>query len=79
MGDKVISERLVGTSTVHGRTLEVHRLTWRDAPGLSYDVVDGATGELLTVDESFDEVPRLDQLCELLEAQQKIGTSSPRP
>lgn len=78
MGDKVISERLVGTHTVHGHTLEVHRLTWRDAPGLSYDVVDGATGALLTVAESFDDAPTLDQLNELLE-NQKSGNSSPRP
>ena len=79
MGDKVNSERLVGTHTVRGRTLEVHRLTWRDAPGLSYDVVDEATGELLTIDESFDEAPTLDQLHELLDAEQQSRNNAPRP
>ncbi|MFI6277988.1 hypothetical protein [Streptomyces sp. NPDC050988] len=77
MGDKVIAEQLVDTHTVDGHTLEVHRLTWRDAPGLSYDVVDRATSELLTVDESFDNAPTLDQLHKLLESQ-KSGNTSPR-
>lgn len=77
MGDKVISEQLVDTHAVDGHTLEVHRLTWRDAPGLSYDVVHRATSELLTVDESFDNAPTLDQLHKLLESQ-KSGNTSPR-
>ncbi|RNG29805.1 hypothetical protein [Streptomyces botrytidirepellens] len=65
MGDKVTSERVVDTHHVQGRTLEVHRLTWRDAHGISYDVVDTTTGTLLT-DESLDDPPTLDQLHELL-------------
>ncbi|MGC5263927.1 hypothetical protein ACPXCO_23200 [Streptomyces cyaneofuscatus] len=78
MGDKVTSERLVGTHTVRDHTLEVYRLTWRDAPGLSYDVLDAATGELLTVDESFDRTPTRDQLHELVENQDN-GNHHPRP
>ncbi|WP_331732125.1 hypothetical protein OG613_47485 (plasmid) [Streptomyces sp. NBC_00015] len=66
MGDKVTSEQVVSTHVVHDHTLEVYRLTWRDAPGLSYDVVDTTTGTLLT-DESFDDPPTLDELRELLE------------
>lgn len=69
MGDRVTSERRVGTLTVDGRVLDIMRLTWRDSPGLSFDVVDSATGDLLTMDESFDEHPTEDQVRELLAAQ----------
>ncbi|MFE0472637.1 hypothetical protein ACFW2V_13580 [Streptomyces sp. NPDC058947] len=68
MGDRVTSERRVGTLAVDGRVLDVVRLTWRGSPGLSFDVVDSATGDVLTMDESFDEYPTEDQVRELLAA-----------
>jgi hypothetical protein len=62
MGDKVVSETVVGEHTVNGRRLEVRRLAWRDASGLSYQVFDIDTGEDLTEQECFDQYPTLDQL-----------------
>lgn len=67
MSDKITSEKLVGTQTVNGRTLDVFCSTWRDAAGLSYDVYDAATGACLTEAESFDDYPTTDQMTALTE------------
>ena len=68
MGDKVVSDTIVGKHTVGGRRLEVHRLTWREAPGLSYEVYDADTGADLTEQECFDHYPSHDQLAALVDA-----------
>lgn len=67
MGDRVTSEKIVGTHHLAGRTVSVVRLTWRDAPGLSYDVVDDDTNDVLTTDESFGEYPTDEQMINLIE------------
>lgn len=67
MGDRVISDTVAGEHTVSGRRLEVRRLVWRDAPGLSFQVTDADTGEDLTEQECFDEYPTPGQLEALTE------------
>lgn len=67
MSDKVISERPAGEYVIDGRRVEVTRLAWRDADGLSYDITDAETGDLLR-DESFDEYPTEEQVREALAA-----------
>lgn len=68
MGDKVTSEKTVGTHVVDGRAVNVVRSTWRDAEGLSYDLVDAKTGEDLTPDESFNTYPTDEQMAIAVEA-----------
>ncbi|MFJ5635010.1 hypothetical protein ACIQF5_20525 [Streptomyces goshikiensis] len=68
MSDTIASEHIVGEHTIHDRPVEVHRLTWKNHPGLSYDVIDTETGDLLTTDESFDTYPTLQQLTTVVEA-----------
>ncbi|MFE0778921.1 hypothetical protein [Streptomyces sp. NPDC058861] len=68
MSDTIASEQIVGEHPIHGRPVEVHRLTWKKHPGLSYDVIDTETGDLLTPDESFDNYPTLQQLTTVVEA-----------
>ncbi len=65
MGDKVVSEKLVGEYVIDGRRVEITRLVWRDAAGLSYDITDAETGDLLR-DESFDEHPTEEQVRDAL-------------
>ncbi|MEO3976712.1 hypothetical protein [Streptomyces sp. CAU 1734] len=65
MGDRVVSEQHAGQYVIDGRRVDVTRLTWRDAKGLSYDITDAETGELLR-DESFDEYPTEAQVREAL-------------
>lgn len=65
MGDRPISEKLVGEYVIDGRRVEITRLAWRDATGLSYDITDAETGDLLR-DESFDEYPTEEQVREAL-------------
>lgn len=62
MGDTVAAEHIVGEHTVHGRSVEVHRITWKNSPGLSYDVADARTGVVLTQEGSFDHYPTAEQL-----------------
>ncbi|MEV6676238.1 hypothetical protein AB0N09_05125 [Streptomyces erythrochromogenes] len=62
MSDTIASEHIVGEHTVHGRRVEVHRLTWKNHPALSFEVIDAETGDLLTEDESFDQYPTMQQL-----------------
>ncbi|MFE8940995.1 hypothetical protein ACFYNX_26360 [Streptomyces sp. NPDC007872] len=66
------SEQMVGEHTIHGRRVEVHRLTWKNHPGLSYEVIDAETGALLTMDESFDDYPTEEQLATVVEANNAI-------
>lgn len=66
MGDRVVRERHAGEHVIDGRTLEVVELTWRDAAGRSYDVMDSASGACLTEDESFDSYPSVNQLRALI-------------
>ncbi|MFB7836191.1 hypothetical protein [Streptomyces sp. NPDC056056] len=73
MSDTITSEHTVGEHTIHGRRVEVHRLTWRNHPGLSYDVIDTETGDLLTPDESFDDYPTEEQLTTIVEARNTAG------
>lgn len=68
MGDKVTSETIVGTHQVWGREVQVVHLTWRDAEGSSYDLWDSVTGEVLTVDESFDCYPTDEQMLAVVES-----------
>lgn len=65
MGDKVISEKPVGEYVIDGRHVEITRLVWRDTAGLSYDITDAETGDLLR-DESFDEHPTEEQVRDAL-------------
>ncbi|MEW1548361.1 hypothetical protein [Streptomyces tsukubensis] len=67
MSDNVESEHIVGEHTVRGRRLKVHRLTWTNHPGLSFDVTDAETGDLLTEAESFDDYPTTEQLDALVD------------
>ncbi|OEV13628.1 hypothetical protein AN218_02665 [Streptomyces nanshensis] len=67
MGDKVTSAERVATREIGGRRLEIMRLTWRDAAGLSYDVTDADSGDDLTPNESFDDFPTDEQLAALVE------------
>ncbi|MER6520006.1 hypothetical protein ABT246_24520 [Streptomyces sp. NPDC001553] len=68
MSDNIASERIVGEHTVRGRRVDVHRLTWTNHPGLSFEVIDTETGDLLTEDESFDQYPTLPQLEAVIDA-----------
>ncbi|MFF8618832.1 hypothetical protein [Streptomyces sp. NPDC015350] len=68
MSDNIASDHIVGEHTIHGRHVEVHRLTWKNHPGLSFDVIDTETGDLLTMDESFDHYPTMQQLITVIEA-----------
>lgn len=67
MSDRITSSKIVGGCEVAGRSLAVVRHTWRDATGRSFDVEDTATGEILTMDESFDSYPTSEQLSALVE------------
>lgn len=64
MSDKPSSEKIVGTHVIHGVTAHVQRITWRDDPGLSFDVLD-ENEEYLT-DESFDDYPTQEQIADVL-------------
>lgn len=66
MGDKVISEKVVGTHTVNGREIDIVQSVWRDAAGFSFDVVATDNGELLTTKESFDEYPSEEQIRQIV-------------
>ncbi|MFE1190137.1 hypothetical protein [[Kitasatospora] papulosa] len=66
MGDKVTSEQHAGEYVIDGRRVDVTRLAWRNAEGLSYDIADAVTGELLR-DESFDEYPTEEQVRDAIE------------
>lgn len=79
MGDKVIDERMVDKRTVAGREVEIIQLTWRDAPGRSYDVVDVRTSHNLTEDESFDQAPTNDQIAVLIEQAHENGLLGSTP
>ncbi|MFE8941165.1 hypothetical protein ACFYNX_27285 [Streptomyces sp. NPDC007872] len=68
MSDNNASDRIVGEHTIHGHHVEVHRLTWKNHPSLSFDVTDTETGGLLNMDESFDHYPTTRQLTTLIEA-----------
>ncbi|MFE4304818.1 hypothetical protein ACFRR6_01880 [Streptomyces sp. NPDC056891] len=68
MSDNIASEHTVGEHTIHGRRVEVHRLTWKNHPGLSFEVIDTETGDLLTETESFDHYPTTQQLTTVVEA-----------
>ncbi|WP_327309710.1 hypothetical protein OG730_41545 (plasmid) [Streptomyces sp. NBC_01298] len=76
MSDNIASEHTVGEHTIHGRRVEVHRLTWKDHPGLSFEVIDAETGDLLTETESFDDYPTEEQLTALVEASNTADAQS---
>ncbi|MEV7157203.1 hypothetical protein AB0N77_21685 [Streptomyces misionensis] len=76
MGDRPVSEKVVGEYVVDGRRVEVTRLVWRDAAGLSYDITDAETGELLR-DESFDEYPTEEQVREALAEYESAAEDEP--
>ncbi len=59
----ISSEQIVDTFVVHGITVEIQRITWKNGPGLSFDVI--ADGEMLT-DESFDDHPTSGQILDVL-------------
>ncbi|KAA9379676.1 hypothetical protein F5972_08470 [Microbispora cellulosiformans] len=69
----VTSERAVGEHTVSGRRVRVVEITWRGQDGRSYDVEDAATGDTLTLDESFDAYPTPDQLADLVTEHDHTG------
>jgi hypothetical protein len=66
MSDHVTSDTIVAEPTVLGRVIEVHRLTWDNSDGLSFDLYDKATGHCLTVDGSYDDQPGEDEIAEAL-------------
>lgn len=59
----ISSEMIVDTRVIHGVTVEIQRITWRNDPGLSFDII--ADGEMVT-DESFDEFPSDEQIMDTL-------------
>lgn len=56
------SEAIVGEHTIAGRPILIQRITWKNSPGLSYDILDANTHECLTDDESFDNYPTDEQI-----------------
>lgn len=68
MGDRVIHEKRVGTHVIEERTVHVVRSEWRDAEGLSFDVVDAISGERLNTDESFDDHPTDEQIRDVIQS-----------
>jgi hypothetical protein len=73
MSDRPTSEMVVGTATVNGRELEIVRLTWRDSPGLSFDVYDRYTGQCFTEDGSLDDPPTEEQLTAIVKQAEDEG------
>lgn len=76
MSSRIVSDTEVGRYTLRGRVFRIRRQEWNDHDGLSFDVDDVATGEILTA-ESFDAEPGPDEIRELLEsleAQREAGT-----
>lgn len=67
MSDNIASEHRVGEHTVHGRRVEIHRLTWMNHPGASFHVIDSETGDLLDENEGFDQPPTQEQLQAVVE------------
>ncbi|WP_067826065.1 hypothetical protein [Actinomadura kijaniata] len=65
MKQRITSETIVATHDIDGRRVQVQRLTWSGTSGLSFDVLDAATGAYLT-DESFDTCPDETQIRLLL-------------
>ena len=57
------SERIVDTRVIYGVKVEIQRITWKNDPGLSFDII--ADGEMLT-DESFDDLPTDEQIMDVL-------------
>ncbi|REF00558.1 hypothetical protein [Thermomonospora umbrina] len=55
------SETIVGAHTIAGRPILIQRTTWKNGPGLSYDILDADTHECLT-GESFDDYPTDEQI-----------------
>lgn len=50
----ISSEQIVDTTVIRGITVEIQRTTWKNDPGVSYDII--ADGEMLT-EASFDTPP----------------------
>jgi hypothetical protein len=59
------SREVVRTVRVRGRIFQIVRINWTDTDGLSFDVMDGATGLCLT-SASFDYEPGVLDIAELL-------------
>ncbi|MDT0307253.1 hypothetical protein RM780_09790 [Streptomyces sp. DSM 44917] len=78
MGDKIVSWKTVGELDIAGHRIEIVRLTWRYAAGVSYDIIDAATGDVLTEDASFDSYPTEDQVRSLLDQRPgRAGNGAP--
>jgi hypothetical protein len=60
------SREVVRTVRVRGRIFQIVRIGWTDTDGLSFDVMDGATGLCLT-SESYDYEPDAQAIVKLLD------------
>jgi hypothetical protein len=69
--DKIIREIDRGTRVVAGVDVRITELVWDDG-ARSVDVHRVDTDELLTEDESFDQMPTDEQIAVLLEQQQEL-------
>lgn len=65
---KITSEEIVGEHSIAGHRIHVQRTTWRGTSGLSYDLVDAGTGNVLTTGESFDGYPTQAEMEEAISA-----------
>ncbi|GAT71370.1 hypothetical protein PS9374_07061 [Planomonospora sphaerica] len=56
----IASETIVGEHVVFGRVIQIQRTTWIGHAGLSYDLIDAASGGVLALVESWDAYPSLE-------------------
>lgn len=62
----IASETIVGEHVVSGRAVQIQRTTWTGHTGLSYDPIDAASGDVLTLAESWNAEPSLEQMQQAL-------------
>ncbi|MEU9837466.1 hypothetical protein AB0D67_38525 [Streptosporangium sp. NPDC048047] len=71
---KISSTKIVGEHTIDGRPVQVQQTVWAGG-GLSYDLIDADTGNILTMEESFGAYPPESQMRAVLNS--RAGTPGP--